>query len=376
MRLVYQASIDNNDDLLFEAGAQAARFFTIHEALGRRLPEPRRTASIMHRRWPTTNASATASATLPALRFPLLADVGSGSADEAQLAHMRFDGRTDRRTEPLRCPAGGRCGTGDDGARERIRSDAAAAAGVDCHRAHGDGQLFPVPLFPRLVRPTRRLAAFLSRARTNPLEIVDRFRADRADEIAALGSDINPLLDQLQATGVSRDFVGHIFDSAPLPLLLVDSEQRVRRCNVSARQLHGGNPEGERIDLLLSGFSATEGEADWLTADGARVPCWSRFRTFRPADRWRRSGGRLADLTLRKEAEAATLRRAGLLKAVADAGSLLLTANSAEHPIPEALRRIGSAIRADRGSVVEGPGARRADGTPDRSSRLAGRRHR
>ncbi len=34
MRLVYQASIDNNDDLLFEAGAQAARFFTIHEALG------------------------------------------------------------------------------------------------------------------------------------------------------------------------------------------------------------------------------------------------------------------------------------------------------------------------------------------------------
>ncbi|MFO1345490.1 MAG: EAL domain-containing protein [Rhodocyclaceae bacterium] len=387
MRLVYQASIDNNDDLLFEAGAQAARFFTIHEALGQEIARAP-TDSVNHAQTLAHHGRISDSFRhVAGSALSLLADVGSGSADEAQLAHMRFStaALTDElnRFVALLEEDVARAMTG---ARERIAAtrQQQQASIVIALTAMGSFFLF---LYFRLVRPTRRLAAFLSRARTNPLEIVDRFRADRADEIAALGSDINSLLDQLQATGVSRDFVGHIFDSAPLPLLLVDSEQRVRRCNVSARQLHGGNPEGERIDLLLSGFSATEGEADWLTADGARVPVLVSVSDI--FDRQIDGAGLvvgLADLTLRKEAEAATLRRAGLLKAVADAGSLLLTANSAEHPIPEALRRIGSAIGADRGSVVEEalapgePTARlivhhdwRADGTDDDDPGLAWR---
>ena len=354
MRLVYQASIDDNEDLLFEAGAQAARFFTIHEALGEEIARAP-AASVNHAQTLAHHGRISSSFRhVAGSALSLLADIGDGSADEAQLAHMRFS--TAALTDELNrfvALLEEDVAQAMEGARQRIattRQQQQASIAIALI-AMGSFFLF---LYFRLVRPTRGLAAFLNRARKSPLEISDRFRARNVDEIAALGDDINALLDQLQSTGVSRDFVDHVFDSAPLPLLLVDAEQRIRRCNVSTRLLHGGDPEGEAIDRFLNGFSATHGEAEWTTASGARVPVLVSVADI--FDRQIDGAGLvigLADLSQRKLAEAATLRRAMLLKSVADAGSLLLTANSTENRVPEALRLIGRAIGADRGTVVE-----------------------
>ena len=354
MRLVYQASIDENEDLLFEAGAQATRFFDTHEELGRQIsfaPSSgfNHTQTLAHHGRIGSSFRHVAGSALS-----LLADIGQGSADEAQLAHMRFS--TAALTDELNrfvALLDDDVATSMQNARQRIvatRQQQQASIAIALV-AMGSFFLF---LYFRLVRPTRELAGFLNRARLAPLTITDRHRPRRDDEIAALGADINALLDQLQATGVSRDFVENVFDSTPLPLLLVDAEQRIRRSNISARQLHGGELEGERIDLLLPDFGAIGNEGLWQTLAGTRIPVLVSVAGI--FDTQIDGPGLivcLADLTQRKAAEAALQRRARLLKAVADAGSLLLSAKPQENPIPAALALIGAAIGADRGTIVE-----------------------
>jgi diguanylate cyclase (GGDEF)-like protein/PAS domain S-box-containing protein len=354
MRLVYQAGVDKNSEQLFEAGAQAARFFSIHESLGKLIAAGpadglNQAQTLAHHGRIGHSFRYVASSALS-----LLADAGEGEAGEAQLAHMRF--ATVAITDELNrfvALLNEDVAIAITSARQRITDTRRQqqASIVVALVAMGSFFLF---LYLRIVRPTRQLGAFLARARVAPLDFGERHQPLHDDEIAALGGGINALLDQLQMTGVSRDFVDHVFDSAPLPLLLIDAERRIRRCNTSARRLHGGPLAGDPVERYLQECPPGDSEGSWRTASGEQVPVLVSIAEI--FDRQLDGPGLvigLADLRQRKTAEAALQRRAQLLKAVADAGSLLLTASTNENPIPAALATIGGAIGADRGTIVE-----------------------
>ena len=354
MRVVYQASFEGDQELLYEAGARAAAFFDAHEALGkllRSLPddEINYVQTIAHHgRIGTSFRHVTASA------LSLLADrKHSNAANDAELAHMRFS--TAALTDELNRFVA------------ILASDLEEATVVSQQRIRAARQqqviaiaiatlamaAFFLFLSHRLVRPMRALSGFVLRARQSPLDIAERFTSTQRDEITELGQGINTLLDRLQEAGVSRDFVDRVFDTTPLALLIVDHEQRIRRSNQSARLLHGGAPDGERIDLLLTRDMEPDSEGWWQAAPGQRIPVLVTVADIFD----RQIGGAglvigLVDLTQRKASEEALRRRERLLEAVAEAGSLLLTHGDG-NPVPAALRLIGSAIDADRGNVVE-----------------------
>jgi len=352
MRLVYQASFDNDETLLYEAGAQAAAFFDAHEALGahlRALPaDGAYYAQTLahHGRIGSSFRHVTSSA------LSLLADrARGGPTTAAELANLRFS--TAALTDELSRFVGILASDIDEvvasaqarivkARQQQLISIAIAVA------AMGGFFLF---LSHRLVGPMRGLFDFVMRAKRAPLDIAERHPAGRSDEISALGTSINTLLDRLQDAGVSRDFVDRVFDTAPLALLIVGPDQRIRRANRSAREMHGGNPEGERIDQAL--VHGTDNEGVWRSAAGQGVPV--QVSTAGIFDRQIGGAGLvigMADLSLRKRIESALLRRERLLQAVAAAGSLLLTHRD-DNPIPETLRMIGTAIGADRGNVIE-----------------------
>jgi diguanylate cyclase (GGDEF)-like protein/PAS domain S-box-containing protein len=368
MRLVYQASFEGNEELLYEAGAQATRFFDAHEALGRHLStmpanELNYTQTLAHHgRIGSSFRHVSASA------LSLLADSSQGSSDEAEIAHMRFS--TAALTDELNRFVGILASDAADAvttAQQRIntaRQQQIASIAIAV-LAMGGFFLF---LYFRLVRPMRALSGFVQRAKDSPLDISERHLGKYHDEISELGNGINTLLDHLQEVGVSRNFVDRVFDTAPLALLLVDPEHRIHRCNLSARQLHGCNPEGERIDLLLTHQENSEGL--WRTNDGTAVPVLVSVAEF--FDPQLNGAGLvigLADLTQRKSAEAALQRQEKLLRAVAQAGSQLLTGQEGNTPIAETLRLIGEAMDADRGNVIE------VHAGPDGTGTLASLRH-
>ena len=89
----------------------------------------------------------------------------------------------------------------------------------------------------------------------------------------------------MQSVGISRDFVDRISITAPLALFPVDPDQHIRRSNQAAQQLHGGNPDGERIDLLLTHRRVTKVSGIPPAATPFRYR--PRFpKDFRPATRW------------------------------------------------------------------------------------------
>ncbi len=357
MRLVYQASFERNEELLFEAGAQAAAFFDAHEALGaqlRALPPdaPNYVQTLAHHgRIGNSFRHVVASA------LSLLADhtrSSNGSGNSGEMANLRFS--TAALTDELSRFVGILASDIDEvvvSSRERItraRQQQLIALTV----AIAAMAAFFAFLSTRLVGPMRRLSGFVMRAKRHPLQIAERHEEKHRDEISALGTAINTLLDRLQDAGVSRDFVDRVFDTAPLALLIIGPDQRVQRSNLSARELHGASPDGTRIeDLLLRVADSQDNEGLWRTASGEGVPV-----LVSTADIFdRQIGGAglvigLADLSHRKQIEEALLRRERLLQAVAEASSLLLTQRD-DNPIPEVLRLIGTAIDADRGNVVE-----------------------
>ncbi|HEX5801468.1 MAG TPA: EAL domain-containing protein [Azospira sp.] len=368
MRLVYQTSFVADEARLYEAGAQAGAFFDAHEALGaqlRALPAdgPNYAQTLAHHgRIGGSFRHVTGSA------LSLLADNARGSpAREADLANLRFS--TAALTDELNRFVGILASDIDEvvvTAQLRIataRQHQLISIGVAL-LAMGAFFFF---LSSRLVRPMRRLFDFVMRAKGAPLDIVERHQGNRRDEISALGTAINTLLDRLQEAGVSRDFVDRVFDTAPLSLIIVGPDRRIRRSNHSARVLHGSNPDGEPIDQLLQVGADHEGV--WRSADGHGVPV--QVSSANIFDRQVGGNGHvigLADLSHRKQIERALRRRERLLQAVAAAGSLLLTQRD-ENPIPEMLRLIGTAIGAERGNIVE---THRA---PDGDGSLASLRH-
>lgn len=353
MRLVYQASFEGNEELLFEAGARATLFFDAHEALGKQLREmPAGDINYVqtlahHGRIGTSFRHVTTSA------LSLLADrAHTGTANEAEVAHMRFS--TTALSDELNRFVGILASDLEELANTSQQRIAAAqrqqlASIAIAALAMGAFFLF---LYFRLIQPMRQLSAFVAEAKTAPLDIAERHAGTYDDEISELGAGINTLLNTLQEAGVSRDFVDRVFNSAPLALLIVDPEQRIRRCNLAAHQLHGGNPESERIDLLLTHRHDSEGL--WQTCSGDSVPVLVSIADIFD----RQIGGAglvigLADLTQRKQAEDALRHQEKLLRAVAEAGSLLLTQRDDNAPIPDTLRLIGVALGADRGNVIE-----------------------
>ncbi|MFC5300016.1 EAL domain-containing protein [Azospira restricta] len=355
MRMVYQASFERDEALLYEAGAQAAAFFDAHEALGmqlRALPAdgPNYAQTLAHHgRIGNSFRHVTSSA------LSLLADSPrSGRATEADLANLRFS--TAALTDELSRFVGILASDIDEvvAATQRRIAQARQQQLASIAVALLAMGAFFVFLSSRLVGPTRALFDFVMRAKHAPLDVAERYQGRHDDEIAALGTGINTLLDRLQEVGVSRDFVDRVFDTAPLALLIVGPDQRIRRSNLSARELHGANPDGERIEqLLVHGEGSEENEGLWRSADGRGVPV-----LVSTADIFdRQIGGAglvigLADLSLRKHTENALRRRERLLQAVAAAGSLLLTRRD-DNPIPETLRLVGTAIGADRGNLIE-----------------------
>ena len=128
------------------------------------------------------------------------------------------------------------------GARERIAAtrQQQQASIVIALTAMGSFFLF---LYFRLVRPTRRLAAFSAghaRIRWKSWTASARTGQTRSRHWAATSTRCSISC----RPPAYRAILWAISSIARRCLLLVDSEQRVRRCNVSARQLHGGNPEG------------------------------------------------------------------------------------------------------------------------------------
>lgn len=353
MRLVYQASFEDNQELLFEAGARATSFFDAHEALGELLQslpkeDQNHSQTLAHHgrigagfRHVTTSALA------------LLADRAySETVNEAELANLRFS--TAALSDELNRFVGILASDLDEIAaisQQRIASARQQQVASIIIAALAMGAFFMF-LYNRLVAPMRHLAAFVAHAKKSPLDIDERHQSPQNDEISDLGAGINTLLDRLQNEGVSRDFVDRVFDTAPLALFIVDPEQHIRRCNLAARKLHGTNPEGERIDLLLT--HRNENEGFWQNAGGHNIPVLVSIADIFD----RQIGGAglvigLADLSQQKQAENALLRREKLLAAVAEAGSLLLTQRDDNDPIPNTLRLIGSAIGADRGNLIE-----------------------
>lgn len=369
MRLVYQASFEGNEELLFEAGARATSFFDAHEALGdqlRVLPvDDANYAQTLahHGRIGISFRHVTTSA------LSLLADrTHMDTSNEAEVAHMRFS--TVALTDELNRFVGILSSdieilVNKSQQRIAIAQRQQLTSIVIAVLAMGSFFLF---VYYRLVRPMRQLSAFLAEAKKCPLDIAERHESAYQDEIARLGSGINTLLDHLQDAGVSRDFVDRVFNTAPLPLLIVDPEQRIRRCNLAARELHESNPEGERIDTLLTHRHENEGQ--WQTSSGNSVPVLVSIADIFD----RQIGGAglvigIANLTQRKQAEDAQRRQEKLLRAVTEAGSLLLTQRDGIDPIPATLRLIGAAMGADRGNVVETHAA------PDGPGSLATLRH-
>ncbi|MFA7291973.1 MAG: EAL domain-containing protein [Rhodocyclaceae bacterium] len=352
MQLVYQASVEPREELLYEAGAQAAAFFDVHEALGqqlRALPQdgPNYVQTLAHHgRIGSSFRHVTTSA------LSLLADSAqTGYRNESEIANLRFS--TAALTDELSRFVGILASDIEEivtSTQQRIvkaRQQQLISIAVAI-LAMGAFFFF---LSHRLVRPTRELFDFVMRAKAAPLHVVERYKSAHRDEISALGTGINTLLDSLQDAGVSRDFVDRVFDTAPLALLIVGPDQRIRRSNRSARELHGTSPDSERIDELLT--HGVESEGLWKSASGRTLPV-----LVSTADIFdRQIGGAglvigLADLSQRKHIENALRRRERLLQAVAEAGSLLLTRRD-DNPIPETLRLIGTAIGADRGNVIE-----------------------
>ncbi|MBI2308929.1 MAG: EAL domain-containing protein [Rhodocyclales bacterium] len=368
MRLVYQASFERDEALLYEAGAQAAAFFDAHEALGvqlRALPAdgPNYAQTLAHHgRIGNSFRHVTTSA------LSLLADnARTGRSTEADLANLRFS--TAALTDELSRFVGILASDIDEvvaATQQRIakaRQQQQISIAVALVAMGG----FFFFLSSRLVGPTRELFDFVMRAKRAPLDIAERYQGRHRDEISALGTGINTLLDRLQEAGVSRAFVDRVFDTAPLALLIVGPDQRVRRSNLSARELHGASPDGERIELLLvRSEGSQENEGLWRAADGHGIPVL--VSTSDIFDRQIGGAGLvigLADLSHRKQTETALRRRERLLQAVAAAGSLLLTRRD-DNPIPETLRLIGTAIGADRGNIIETHDA--GDGRGSRAS--------
>ncbi len=365
MRLVYQASYEHDEAMLYEAGAQAAAFFDAHEALGaqlRALPAdgPNYAQTLAHHgRIGNSFRHVTTSA------LSLLADGSRGGRrSEAELANLRFS--TAALTDELSRFVGILASDIDDvvaATQQRIAKARQLQMASIAVAVVAMGFFFFF-LSYRLVAPVRELFDFVMRARTAPLDIVERHQGRQRDEISALGVGINTLLDRLQEAGVSRDFVDRVFDTAPLALLIVGPDQCVRRSNRSARELHGGRPDGERIDRLLTRGADNEGL--WRTAGGDGIPV--QVSTAEIFDRQIGGAGLvvgLADLSHRKRIENALRRRERLLQAVAAAGSQLLTRRD-DNPIPETLRLIGTAIGADFGNIIETHAA--ADGNGSRAS--------
>lgn len=353
MRLVYQANTTSDSAQRDEAELHVARFFEAYESLGLRIAalpqgDHAHTQTLAyHVRIGNSFRHISNSA------LTVLGDAGKGRADEGQLAHMRFS--TAALTEELNRFVA----LLEDDVEQAMRESRARAS--DTRKQQQASIIIALMAMLafflffhfRLVRPTRALAGFLARARQTPLEIGERYRARHDDEIAAIGADINAVLDQMQSTGISRDFVGHVFDSAPLPLFLIDTDRRIRRCNISARHLHGDNPEGLPIEEYLCPVKIGDNEGEWLAADGTKIPVLVSVAEI--FDRQLDGAGLvigLADLTHRKHTESALQRRERLLKALSEAGSLLLKPH-VEDPIPVTLALIGNAIGADRGSIVE-----------------------
>ena len=352
MRLVYQASFEENESMLYEASAQASAFFDTHERLGeqlRRLPQQDINYAqtlAHHGRIGSSFRHVTSSA------LSLLADRQHTGADQREIAQMRFS--TAALTDELNRFVGLLASDVNDAidiAQQRIakaRQQQLISIAIATVALGG----FFLFLYLRLVRPTRKLADFLQEARNSPLDIHTRFQAEHRDEISRIGNDINTLLDSMQSVGISRDFVDRIFNTAPLALFLVDPDQHIRRSNQAAQQLHGGNPDGERIDLLLTHREGNEGL--WNTACGDTIPVLASVSEI--FDRQLDGPGLvfgLADLTQQKAAENALIRREKLLQAVTEAGTLLLTRQGENNPIPATLALIGNAIGASRGSVIE-----------------------
>lgn len=352
MRIVYQSEVARVNAGELEASWYIARFLEAHATLGEliaSLPEDAQTRAQHARIGDSFRGVASATT-------PLLADVGKGRIGDAHLdlqtrlrtATAALTGELNRFVALLEEDVEFALGEARGRVAEvRKQQQTAIAIAVAAMIA------FFMFFHFRLVRPTRALAGFLARARQTPLEIAERHAPRHDDEIAAIGADINALLDQLQGTGISRDFVGHVFDSSPLPLLLIDADRRIQRCNISARRLHGDNPEGLSIGDHLSPIKPGDNEGEWLAANGEKIPVLVSVADI--FDRQLDGAGLvigLADLTQRKHAESALLRREHLLKALADTGSLLLKPQ-AEDPIPATLALIGNAIGADHGSIVE-----------------------
>ncbi len=355
LRVAFQASLERNEELLYEAGARAAEFFDQHQLLGRQLSElpagaTSRAQMLAHHERLATSFRHVASATLA-----MLADTVSEGVEvpEASLSRVRLmtNALNDEMSRFVALAQADLDAMIDESRHRaelnRLRQYVTIAIAVAALAA------FLIFLVFHIARPFARLAAFVRKAELAPLSISERYAATRRDEIGELGERVNELLDQLQRAGVSRDFVDRIFDATQLALMVVDNLGVVRRENPATRQLAGRSLCGEPIDTLLE-HAGNHGEGKLHCASGeARPVLVSMAQIFDVS-----VGGSglvigLADLTQLKEAEAKLLRRERLLQAVGETSSLLLARHGDSGAIVAAIGLIGAAIGADRVNVVE-----------------------
>ena len=214
-RLSFQAGIEHREDLLYEAGAAAANFFAVHEALATAIREPAGTLTEQGRLLSYHERIAGSFRRIMASTLSVLAEaVERGEMQEAWMAQVRLASKTlsdelDAFVDIARTSLDAEIAL----ARTRLaRMTQILWLGIVI--ASLSLVVFLLILLRQLQRPMQRIAGFVDRACADPLGTAERHVASHDDEIGALGNGINLLLDRLQQFAVSRDFFDGVFENA------------------------------------------------------------------------------------------------------------------------------------------------------------------
>ena len=359
-RLSFQAGIERREDLLYQAGATAANFFAVHEALAaamRELPgdSPNHNALLSYH-----EHIAGSFRRIMASSLSLLAEaLERGEMQEAWMAQLRLASQNlsaelDSFVAIAHADLDEQIALGSQRLERMTQilwlSIAVAAFGLVA---------FLLFMLRQVSRPMRGITGFVDRACADPLGTAERHVASRDDEIGALGGGINHLLDRLQQLAVSRDFFDRVFESAHVALLVLDGENIVRRENRTARALAGGTLAGRNIDVILANDSCPANcpetcENFIVAANGSRVAVLvSAAAIDDPVLGLNARVMALTDISAHKQAEVELLHRSRILKAVAAASRSMLARDEERTAIHAALGIVAQAAEADRAYLFE-----------------------